>query len=71
MGLNRWRGCAPWYFLAGGPLFGSYGMIMVKRLRGEPARVGNLFDGFKIHGDVHRVLGSDGGHHAGLIPALE
>ena len=33
--------------LAGGPLFGSYDMIMVKRLRGEPARVGNLFDGFK------------------------
>ena len=33
--------------LAAGPLLGSYNMIMVKRLRGEPARVGNLFDGFK------------------------
>ena len=33
--------------LVAGPLLGSYNMIMVKRLRGEPARVGNLFDGFK------------------------
>ena len=48
MGLNMVAGLVPFGgLLAGGPLFGSYGMIMVKRLRGEPARVGNLFDGFK------------------------
>ena len=48
MGLNMVAGLVPLGgLLAGGPLFGSYGMIMVKRLRGEPARVGNLFDGFK------------------------
>ena len=48
MGLNMVAVFVPFGgLLAGGPLFGSYSMIMVKRLRGEPARVGNLFDGFK------------------------